>query len=74
MEPKLKKKPLKFDIGKQHIFEDDFESNFRCFGIQKSSQNRAFVRVFIENADLAKMIVFPEQNYYFSSLELPKID
>ena len=32
------------------------------------------LRIIIENADFAKTIDFPEENLYFSGVELPKID
>ena len=31
-------------------------------------------RIFIEKAEFAKIIVFPKENYYFSSFEPPKIE
>ena len=73
MEPTSKKKPLKFDIGKQHIFEDDFQSNFHHLGLQKSTQNQAFFRILIENVDFAKIIVFPRENCYVSNPEPQKM-
>jgi len=51
-----------------------FSIDFSRFWPSKRKPKSSFFRTCIENADFAKIIVFPKENCYFSGLELPKID
>ena len=58
MEPKSKKKRLKFDAENQHGFEDDFSSKFLRFGLRKWTQNWAFSIPFSKKPILQKSLFF----------------
>ena len=49
-------------------------NGFSSFWLLKSKAKSSNLRIFIENANFAKIIVFPEGNQYFSGSEPRKID
>ena len=75
--PKRSQNPRKIAenaILKNNTFFNRFLLEFSSLWPPKMEPKFNVFRIFIEKADLVKIIVFPEENCYFSGFEPPKID
>ena len=61
-------------MSKKNIFLNIIFIEFSLLWPPKKKPKLSFFRTSIQNADFAKIIVFPQENCYFSGSEPPKID
>ena len=71
--PKIHGKTLQIRCFKTTRFWIRISNGFSLFWPPKSKATSSNLRIFIENANFAKIIVFPRGNHYFSGSEPRKI-
>ena len=71
--PKIREKTLQIRCFKTTRFWIRILNGFSTFWPLKTKAKSSNLRIFIENTDFVKIIVFPKENHYFSGWEPRKI-